>query len=72
MKTSLTKHEILLKLRRCSTLETLDRVIEHNKYTSHTEEERENFNSAADHRLAEITLGRYYDKIPANAWKLVK
>lgn len=72
MKTALTKHEILLKLRRCSTLATLDKVIEHNKYASHSEEERENFNSAADHRLAEITLGKYYDKIPAKAWELVK
>lgn len=68
----LTKHQILLKLRRCSSIETLEKIIEHNKYTLHSEWERENFNSAADHRLAELTLGRNYDKIPAVAWELVK
>ncbi len=72
MKVNQTKQEFLLKLRRCMTIETLDKVIEHNKYSLLTSEERENFISAADHRLAELTIGRNFDRIPAGAWKLVR
>ncbi|ELC4346569.1 hypothetical protein RNH23_004802 [Salmonella enterica] len=30
------------------------------------------FNSAADHRLAELTMKKLYDKIPSGVWKYVK
>ncbi|WP_264755471.1 Hha/YmoA family nucleoid-associated regulatory protein, partial [Klebsiella pneumoniae] len=27
---------------------------------------------AVDHRLAEMAMGKFYDKIPAGVWKYVK
>ncbi|WP_410897008.1 Hha/YmoA family nucleoid-associated regulatory protein [Raoultella ornithinolytica] len=30
------------------------------------------FNAAVDHRLAELTMGKLYDKIPPGVWKFVK
>lgn len=67
----MTKTEYLLKLRRCTTIETLERVIEKNKYEL-SEDELEKFYSAADHRLAELTMDRLYDKIPSSVWQHVK
>nr|WP_309141567.1 Hha/YmoA family nucleoid-associated regulatory protein [Escherichia coli] len=32
----------------------------------------EAFNSAVDHRLAELTMNKLYDKVPASVWKHVK
>ncbi|NGX74356.1 hypothetical protein EJB37_27915 (plasmid) [Klebsiella pneumoniae] len=29
-------------------------------------------NAAVDHRLAEMAMGKFYDKIPAGVWKYVK
>lgn len=42
-----------------------------NKY-SLSDDELEHFNAAVDHRLAEMTMGKLYDKIPASIWKYVK
>ncbi|MDM7069495.1 Hha/YmoA family nucleoid-associated regulatory protein, partial [Enterobacter hormaechei] len=28
--------------------------------------------SAADHRLAELTMNKLYDKIPSSVWKFVR
>jgi hemolysin expression modulating protein len=42
-----------------------------NKY-SLTDDELEHFNAAVDHRLAEMAMGKFYDKIPAGVWKYVK
>ncbi|PLM05639.1 Hha/YmoA family nucleoid-associated regulatory protein [Klebsiella pneumoniae] len=65
----------LLKFRKCSTTETLDRVFERildklndeggdiNKITS--------LNGAYDHRRAEIYMKKNYDKIPASVWHLI-
>ncbi|ENA4212320.1 hypothetical protein ABGL67_004846, partial [Escherichia coli] len=33
---------------------------------------RESFNSAADHRLAELITGKLYDRIPKEIWKYVR
>ncbi|TBL88534.1 hemolysin expression modulator Hha, partial [Klebsiella oxytoca] len=49
---TLTKIDYLMRLRRCKTIDTLDRVIEKNKY-EHSVNELAVFYSAADHRLAE-------------------
>ncbi len=46
-------------------------VIEKNKY-SLSDDELEHFNAAVDHRLAEMAMGKFYDKIPAGVWKYVK
>ena len=67
----MNKIDWLMKLRRCSSLNTLEKVIEHNKYHL-CDDELESFNSAADHRLAELTMGRLYDKIPASVWQHIK
>lgn len=69
--TSLTKTDYLMRLRRCSSLETLERVIEKNKYEL-SDEELVVFYSAADHRLAELTMNKLYDKVPASVWKYVR
>lgn len=65
----------LLKFRKCSTTETLDRVFERiqdklneeggeiNKITS--------LSGAYDHRRAEIYMRKMNDKIPASVWRLI-
>ncbi|HAG1882727.1 TPA: hemolysin expression modulator Hha [Salmonella enterica] len=65
-----TKQEWLYPLRRCSSLKTLDKVISHNRHKL-TADNIETFNSAADHRLAELTMNKIYDKVPASVWKYV-
>ncbi|EDW1411312.1 hemolysin activation protein, partial [Salmonella enterica subsp. enterica] len=37
-----------------------------------SDDELEMFNSAADHRLAELTMNRLYDKVPASVWQFVR
>ncbi|GEM_PF-619530 len=46
-------------------------VIEKNKY-SLSDDELEHFNAAVDHRLAEMTMGKLYDRVPSGVWKFVK
>lgn len=65
------KEEWLLKLRRCTSKDTLEKVIEKMHYEL-TSDEMEHFNSAADHRLAELTMNRFYDKIPSSVWQYVR
>ncbi len=65
------KIDYLMRLRKCRTLETLERVIEKNKYEL-SNDELEIFNSAADHRLAELTMDKLYDKVPVSVWKYVR
>ncbi|QOI11139.1 hemolysin expression modulator Hha [Blochmannia endosymbiont of Colobopsis nipponica] len=65
------KIDYLMRLRKCRTLETLERVIEKNKYTL-SDDELEIFNSAADHRLAELIMNQLYDKVPISVWKYVR
>lgn len=68
---TLTKTDYLMRLRRCRSLDTLERVIEKNKYEL-SDDELEVFNSAADHRLAELTMNKLYDKVPVSVWKYVR
>ncbi|ECO1514573.1 hemolysin expression modulator Hha [Salmonella enterica subsp. arizonae] len=65
------KHEWLYQLRKCSNKETLEKVAESNRYKLSVDE-LEMFNSAADHRLAELTMNRLYDKVPATVWQFVR
>ncbi|MCP1065019.1 hemolysin expression modulator Hha [Serratia symbiotica] len=67
----MTKTDYLMRLRKCTTIDTLDRVIEKNKYEL-SNDELELFYSAADHRLAELTMNKLYDKIPTVVWKYVR
>ncbi|WP_034912809.1 MULTISPECIES: HHA domain-containing protein [Erwinia] len=67
----LTKTDYLMRLRRCRSIDTLERVIEKNKYEL-SENELAVFYSAADHRLAELTMNKLYDKVPVSVWKYVR
>ncbi len=71
MNKTLTKTDYLMRLRRCRSLDTLERVIEKNKYEL-SDEELAIFYSAADHRLAELTMNKLYDKVPGSVWKFVR
>lgn len=66
-----SKYEWLFQLRKCSNKETLEKVAESNRYKL-SDDELEMFNSAADHRLAELTMNRLYDKVPASVWQFVR
>ncbi|EHX8947695.1 Hha/YmoA family nucleoid-associated regulatory protein [Escherichia coli] len=46
----------------------MEKVISHARYKL-TPEEMEAFNSAVDHRLAELTMNKLYDRVPASVWK---
>lgn len=65
-----TREDYLFMLRKCSKLETLETVIHHKELTL-PESELVKFCGAADHRLAEIKMGRLYDKVPASVWKFI-
>lgn len=67
----MTKSDWLLRLRRCTSQETLEKVIDKNKYCL-SDDELEHFYSAVDHRLAELAMGKLYDKIPPSVWRYVK
>lgn len=67
----MNKQDWLLRLRRCTSIDTLERVIDKNFYEL-SPDELEAFNSAADHRLAEITMKKLYDKIPPSVWQFVR
>ena len=70
-KETMTKTDYLWRLRKCTTIDTLERVIEKNKYEL-SNDELELFYSAADHRLAELTMNKLYDKIPISVWRYIK
>ncbi|MEB7892021.1 hemolysin expression modulator Hha [Hafnia alvei] len=66
-----TKQDWLFQLRRCTSKETLEKVIESNQYKLN-DRELSVFYSAADHRLAELTMNRLYDKVPSSVWSFVR
>ena len=63
-----TKQEWLFQLRKCTSRDTLEKVIEINKLPL---SESEAFYSAADHRRAELVMNKLYDKVPSGVWKYV-
>ena len=67
----LTKTDYLMRLRRCQTIDTLERVIEKNKYAL-SDHELAVFSSAAHHRLAELTINNLYDNITPSVWKFIR
>ncbi|WP_258576182.1 HHA domain-containing protein [Candidatus Pantoea persica] len=68
---ALTKTDYLMRLRRCRSIDTLERVVEKNKYEL-SDDELAVFYSAVDHRLAELTMNTLYDKVPGSVWKFVR
>lgn len=67
----MTKIDRIMQLHRCTSIETLEKLIDKNKYEL-TNDELESFYAAADHRLVELTMGKLYDKIPATVWQYVR
>ncbi len=68
---TLTKTDYLMRLRRCRSIDTLERVIEKNKYELPDDELAVSY-SAADHRLSELTMNKFYFKVPGSVWKYVR
>lgn len=68
----MTQDKWLFVLRKCRALETLERVMEHHRYSDAYQQDAEAFNSAADHRLAELTVNQLFDKIPTSVWTLIR
>ncbi|EAV0136597.1 MULTISPECIES: Hha/YmoA family nucleoid-associated regulatory protein [Enterobacteriaceae] len=66
----MTKSDYLFKFRRSSSLETLEKVYEHMR-DNVAPQEFMAFMSAYDHRKAEITVGKIFDKVPPSVWRLV-
>lgn len=64
------KQRYLLKFRRYTTLETLEKVFDHLR-DKVANDELDALLSASDHRRAEIIHGKFWDKVPASAWKNV-
>ncbi|HBS0521292.1 TPA: hemolysin expression modulator Hha [Klebsiella pneumoniae] len=66
-----SKQDWLRQLRRCKNRETLETVAERisRKLTG---DELLRFMMAADHRRAELTMNKLYDKVPVSVWTYVK
>ncbi|MGE0973179.1 Hha/YmoA family nucleoid-associated regulatory protein (plasmid) [Klebsiella sp. WOUb02] len=65
----------LLKFRKCSTTQTLDKVFERIQDKLSEEGRAINeiisLNGAYDHRRSEIYMKKIYDKIPTSVWRLM-
>ena len=70
-KGKMTKTDWLMRFRRCRSIDTLETVYEHLKYKGDSKEEFA-INSAYDHRKAELTMGKLFDRVPPHVWKFVK
>ncbi|MBC6504652.1 hemolysin expression modulator Hha [Citrobacter freundii] len=64
----MNKAEWLLRLRRLNNVESLEKIIEKKKYEL-SDAELAVFWGAADHRLAELIMGRLYDRVPGSVWR---
>ncbi|TBL66491.1 transcription modulator YdgT [Hafnia alvei] len=68
-------NDYLLKFRRVSTLESLEKLFDHLNYSLNEDEEIINMYRAADHRRAELASGgRLYDVgcVPKEIWRYVQ
>lgn len=65
------KTEWLIVLRRCTSMCELEVCVNQN-FGRLSEDELEYFNSAADYRRAELTMGRLFDRVSASVWMRVK
>ncbi|MDW8848064.1 transcription modulator YdgT [Erwinia sp. MMLR14_017] len=70
----MTVHDYLLKFRKVSSLETLEKLYDHLNYSLTDNQEIINMYRAADHRRAElISGGRLFDLgcVPKSVWRYV-
>ncbi|NPE55909.1 transcriptional regulator [Dickeya dadantii] len=63
--------EWLFKLRKTTCVDTLELIAERNR-DKLMGIDLEAFNSAADHRMAELITGKLFDKVPSHVWKFIK
>ena len=71
----MTVLDYLLKFRKISSLETLEKLYDHLNYSLTNTEELINMYRAADHRRAELVSGgRLYDvgQVPKSVWRFVQ
>jgi len=66
----MTRSEWLMKFRRCSSAETLEKVFEHLSYKGDPKES-DAMTQAYDHRKAELVSGRLFDRVPKHVWRYV-
>lgn len=64
-------NQYLMRFRRCSSLDTLEKVFESLREKL-SGKELDAMMSASDHRRAEITHKTLWDKVPPSAWKNVR
>ncbi len=70
----MTVEDYLLKFRKVSSLETLEKLFDHLNYSLTDDTEISNMYRAADHRRAELTSGgRLFDLgcVPKSVWRYV-
>lgn len=70
----MTVEDYLLKFRKVSSLETLEKLFDHLNYSLDDDNEISNMYRAADHRRAELTSGgRLFDLgcVPKSVWRYV-
>lgn len=70
----MTVEDYLLKFRKVSSLETLEKLFDHLNYSLIDDNEISNMYRAADHRRAELTSGgRLFDLgcVPKSVWRYV-
>lgn len=71
----MTVLDYLLKFRKVSSLDNLEKLYDHLNYSLTNNEELINMYRAADHRRAELVSGgRLYDigQVPKNVWRFVQ
>lgn len=72
--TLMTVHDYLLKFRKVSSLESLEKLFDHLNYSLSDDLEIINMYRAADHRRAELAAGgRLFDLgcVPKTVWRYV-
>jgi hemolysin expression modulating protein len=62
--------ELVRKLRRIHSKETLELVVAHMEKLPSGQ--REVLRSAADHRRAELVTGQFFDRVPSYVWRYVR
>lgn len=65
------KSHYVLKFRNCKSIDTLEKVYRRMEERHPPHPDIYNITSAYDHRKAELTMGKLYDKVPASVWKYV-
>ncbi|MFI8415803.1 transcription modulator YdgT [Serratia sp. NPDC078593] len=65
--------DYLMTFRKCSSLDSLEKVYDKLNYSIDNNKEMSNMYRAADHRRAELVSGRLFDlgKIPKTLWAQV-